>query len=37
MEGPFIHHVAMAYGHHGEALLEAIKYIPGLSPVKLGE
>jgi L-fucose isomerase-like protein len=37
MEGPFIHHVAMAYGHYGEALLEAVKYIPGLSPVKLGE
>jgi L-fucose isomerase-like protein len=35
MEGPFIHHVAMAYGHCADALVEACKYIPGLSAVRL--
>ena len=35
IEGPFIHHCAMAYGHYGDALLEACKYIPGLEPVRL--
>ena len=35
MEGPFIHHVAMSYGHHSKALVEACKYIPGLDPVPL--
>ncbi len=35
IEGPFIHHVAMAYGHYGSALLEASKYIPGIEPVCL--
>jgi L-fucose isomerase-like protein len=35
IEGPFIHHVAMAYGHYGDALIEACKYVPGLSPVRL--
>lgn len=34
--GPFIHHVAMAYGRYGNALAEACKYVPGLAPVKLG-
>lgn len=37
MEGPFIHHVAMAYGRYAEALREACKYIPGLEPVRLGD
>jgi L-fucose isomerase-like protein len=37
MEGPFIHHAAMTYGRYGEALLEAVKYIPNLSTVKLGQ
>lgn len=36
MEGPFIHHIAMAYGHYGDALQEACKYVPGLDPVCLG-
>jgi L-fucose isomerase-like protein len=36
MEGPFIHHAAMAYGHYADALLEAAKYVPGLAPVLLG-
>lgn len=35
IEGPFIHHVAMAYGHHAEALVGACKYIPGLSATRL--
>ena len=37
MEGPYIHHIAMAYGHYGDALREACKYIPGLEPVRLGQ
>jgi L-fucose isomerase-like protein len=37
MQGPFIHHVAMAYSHVGAALVEACKYIPGLKPVRLNE
>jgi L-fucose isomerase-like protein len=35
VEGPFIHHMAMVYGHYGDALQEACKYIPGLAPVRL--
>ncbi len=31
VEGPYIHHVCGAYGKHGEILLEACKYINGLS------
>jgi len=37
MEGEFIHHTAMAYGHYGAALVEACKYIPGLESVRLNE
>lgn len=36
MEGPFIHHMAMVYGHCADALQEACKYIPNLTPVRLG-
>ena len=36
IEGPFIHHAAMVYGHYADALLEAAKYIPGLEAVALG-
>ncbi|MFB3881917.1 MAG: L-fucose/L-arabinose isomerase family protein [Armatimonadota bacterium] len=36
MEGPFIHHVAMGYGRYRDALVEACKYVPGLTPVRLG-
>ncbi|MBI5092521.1 MAG: fucose isomerase [Candidatus Hydrogenedentes bacterium] len=36
MEGPYIHHIAMAYGQYGDALQEACKYVPGLDPVRLG-
>ena len=31
VEGPYIHHVAVCYGHIGEILLEACRYIPGLN------
>lgn len=37
IEGPFIHHIAMTYGHFGEALVEACKYIPGLTALKLNQ
>jgi len=37
IEGPFIHHAAMAYGNMGKALIEACRYIPGLEPVILNE
>ncbi len=37
IEGPFIHHTAMAYGRFGPALLEACRYVPGLEPVNLNE
>lgn len=32
VEGPYIHHVSGIYGHYGEILMEACKYIPGLTP-----
>ena len=32
VEGPYIHHVAGAFGHYGEIFTEACKYIPGLRP-----
>lgn len=35
IEGPFIHHCAMSYGHVKDALIEACKYVPGLVPVSL--
>ncbi len=35
MEGPFPHHLTMTYGHLGQALIEACKFIPGLAPVRL--
>ncbi len=35
MEGPFIHHAAMSYGSYGDALKEAVKYIPGLDALVL--
>lgn len=37
IEGPFIHHVAMGYGNHSDAIIEACKYIPGLEPILLGK
>jgi L-fucose isomerase-like protein len=35
IEGPFPHHLAMAYGHYGDALVEACRFVPGLTPVRL--
>ena len=35
IEGPFIHHMGMAYGSYANALNEACKYVPGLRPVPL--
>lgn len=35
MQGPFIHHSCMAYGHFGKALIEACQFIPGLTPLPL--
>lgn len=32
VEGPYIHHVCGVYGHYGEILLEACKYINCLEP-----
>lgn len=37
MEGPFIHHTAMGYGHYASALTEACRYIPGLDILKLND
>lgn len=37
IEGPFIHHAAMAYGQFSQSLIEACKYIPGLAPVLLNK
>ena len=36
IEGPYIHHCAMGYGRHADALLQACKFVPGLQPVMLG-
>jgi L-fucose isomerase-like protein len=35
IEGPYIHHMAMGYGHLAGSLVEACRYIPGLKPVRL--
>ena len=35
MEGPFIHHAAMGYAHCGQALIDACRFVPGLTPVRL--
>ncbi len=35
MQGPFIHHMAMSYGCYADAIIEATRYIPGLTPVEL--
>lgn len=32
VEGPYIHHVSSVYGHYGEILHEACKYLAPLSP-----
>ena len=35
VEGPFIHHAAMAYRHVADAVAEAVRYVPGLDLVRL--
>jgi len=35
MNGPFMHHIAMTYGHYADALTEACTYIPSLEAVRL--
>jgi L-fucose isomerase-like protein len=35
IEGPFIHHMAMTYGNCGDVLLDACRYLPGVTPVPL--
>ncbi|MFA6472538.1 MAG: fucose isomerase [Candidatus Latescibacterota bacterium] len=35
MEGPFMHHIGMVYGNYGKVLLEASKYMNGVTAVKL--
>ncbi len=37
MEGEFIHHCAMVYGHYGKALVESCKFVDGLEAVQLNE
>ena len=35
MQGPWIHHTAMAYAHCGAVLEEMCRFVPGLQPVRL--
>ena len=35
IQGPFIHHVAMTYGHFAEVMHEACRYIPDLEETPL--
>jgi len=37
MEGPFIHHAAMTYGHYSKAIIEAGKYMSGIECLVLGD
>jgi hypothetical protein len=37
IQGPFIHHVAMAYGRYADILAEAVRYIPNINAVLLGK
>lgn len=37
MEGPFIHHAAMTYDRCYGALVEAVRYMPGVKLVELGK
>ncbi len=36
IQGPFIHHVAMRYGHCGRVLAEALRYLPEIEAAPLG-
>jgi len=35
IEGPFIHHCAMAYGHFADAVVEAARFLPGVDVHRL--
>lgn len=35
VEGPWIHHAALAYDHCADALVEACRFVEGLEPVRL--
>jgi len=35
MEGPFIHHAAIVYGHYADAVLEAVRFASGLGTARL--
>ena len=35
IDGPWIHHVAMTYGHCADAMEEACRFVPGLEAVRL--
>lgn len=35
IQGPWIHHTAMTYGHCGAVLEEMCRFVPGLRPVRL--
>jgi len=37
MQGPWIHHTAMSYGHHAGVLEEACRFVPGLEAVRLDQ
>ena len=35
IQGPWIHHTAMGYGHCAAALVDACRFVPGLEAVRL--
>jgi L-fucose isomerase-like protein len=35
IQGPWIHHTATAYNHCGDVIEEALRYVPGVEPVRL--
>ena len=35
IQGPWIHHTATAYDHCGDVIEEALRYVPGVVPVRL--
>ena len=37
MQGPWIHHSAMTYGHHADILEEACRFVPELDAVRLDD
>jgi len=35
IQGPWIHHTAMAYDHCADVIAEALRFVPGVEPVRL--